>query len=88
MKEKTVIVPNETGLHARPSSQLVEEANEYEAEIKFIGAGERVNAKSLMSVMALVINQGEQITIQAKGEDAKAAVDSLAAIIEDGFGEM
>ena len=87
MKKDTVRIPNETGLHARPASMLVDEASTYDSDIQIVYNGEEVNAKSIMGVMSLGISQDAQIIIQAKGEDAKEAVESLVAIVDDGFGE-
>ncbi len=87
MVSKKVKVENETGIHARPASLFVQEANKYGAEIKLEKEGNEVNAKSIMGIMSLGINQGSEITIKAEGDDAQQAIDGLVELVESGFGE-
>ena len=50
--------------------------------------GETVaNAKSIMSVLTLGINQGAVITIYAQGEDENQAIASLVALVESNFAD-
>jgi len=81
-QEKNVSVTNETGLHARPASQFVQMASQYNADTQIIFDGKTVNAKSIMGVMSLGIVRGSQIKIQSKGEDSVEAVADLAEFIE------
>ena len=85
--KKQVKVANETGLHARPASIFVEKANEYQAEVKLIKESQAANAKSIMGIMSLGVNQDTEVTIQAEGEDAEEAVESLVTLVENNFGE-
>lgn len=87
MVEKKVVVKNETGLHARPASMFVQTAENYKSNIKVIKGEEEVNAKSIMGVMVLGVNQGSEIIIQAEGEDEQDAIDSLVNLIDNNFGE-
>ena len=85
--KQQVVVTNETGLHARPASLFVETAGKYEADIKVIKDSQKANAKSIMGLMSLGINQSTEITIQAEGADAEQAVEALVGLVEDKFGE-
>ena len=85
--KEQVKVANETGLHARPASIFVEKANEYQAEVKLIKESQAANAKSIMGIMSLGVNQDTEVTIQAEGEDAEEAVESLVTLVENNFGE-
>ena len=85
MTQESVVIKNETGLHARPASMLVEEAENYEAQVQLIYDDQEINAKSIMGVMSLGINQSEEITIAAEGEDEAEAVTGLVNLIESGF---
>lgn len=80
--EKTLIINNETGLHARPASQLVKKAGNFKSQIEIIVGEKEVNAKSIMGIMSLGIGKGDEITLKAAGEDADAAVESLTEFIE------
>lgn len=87
MTQETVVIHNETGLHARPASMLVEEAENYESQVQIIYNDQEINAKSIMGIMSLGINQSEEITIAAEGEDEAEAVTGLVNLITTGFGE-
>lgn len=76
------------GLHARPVMRMVDLASKFKATIlvsNVSGRGEAVDGKSAMQMMLLEAIQGSTIRIEARGEDAQAAVDALAALIESGF---
>jgi len=77
MVEKTVKIQLENGLEARPVAVLVQKASMHESTIYIHAEGKRVNAKSIMGMMSLGLNMGEEVTITAEGEDAQAAVDSI-----------
>ena len=87
MKKDTVVIPNETGLHARPASMLVDEASSYESEVKIEYEGQEVNAKSIMGVMSLGISQDAEIIVQAEGQDEEEAVAAIVELVAGGFGE-
>lgn len=77
MLTKTITVRIPTGLEARPVAVLVQVANQYTSSIYIENDSRRVNAKSIMGLMTLGLRAGEQITIQANGEDEAAAVDKI-----------
>lgn len=87
MYSKNVTIVNPTGLHARPASQFVQAAAKFESSIFIVKDDNEINAKSIMGVMAGGLSQGTVIEIKAEGADEKEAVDTLAALIESGFGE-
>jgi phosphocarrier protein len=85
--DKTVEIVNRLGLHARAAAKLVTLAAKYQSEIHVEKDGKRVSGKSIMGVMMLAAAQGSRIRLFARGEDAIEAVDALAALIADRFGE-
>ena len=92
MYKKTVVVNNKSGLHARPGSVFVTEANKFASKIKIRrldeDEDEAVNAKSIAFVLSLGIAQGVEVELSAVGDDAQEAVDSLCALIESGLGDI
>jgi phosphocarrier protein HPr len=78
---KIVIVKNKQGLHARPAALFVQVANKYESRITIIRDEEKVNGKSIMGILMLGAEQGCQITIEADGKDAEAAIADLEKIV-------
>jgi len=85
--ERTFLIVNTLGLHARAAAQLVQTANRYRSEIHVEKDGMEVNGKSIMGVLTLAAAKGSQITVSVEGDDADAAMLALAAVIEKGFGE-
>lgn len=85
--EKTFVIKNRLGLHARAASEFVKLANRFDSEI-FVGKwGQEVDGKSIMGILILAAGCGSEITIRAAGGDAQEAVSALGDLIERGFGE-
>jgi phosphocarrier protein len=80
-----VIVNNKAGLHAKPASLFVQKANNFKSEIYIKKDATRVNAKSIMGVMILAVQRGDEIQIEANGDDEKRAVEQLKQLIENRF---
>jgi phosphocarrier protein HPr len=85
--ERNVTIVNRLGLHARAAAKFVNVAKAFTSTIR-IGIGDRrVDGKSIMSVMLLAASQGTQVTLSADGADEIAALEAIAALIADRFGE-
>jgi len=87
MVERTVQILNKNGLHARPAAEIVELAAKYRSEITISRDGTEVNGKSIMGVMMLAAECGASIVLRATGDDAEQAVDAIATLIANKFGE-
>ena len=88
MNVRTVTVVNRLGLHARAATRLVNCASGFEAEI-FLTSGEKeVNGKSIMGVLMLAAGRGTELEIKADGSDEDLALEQLAELIENRFGEQ
>jgi phosphocarrier protein HPr len=85
--EKEVTIVNRLGLHARAAGSLRRTAAGFKAEIMIQRLTMTANAKSLLGLMALEAAQGTSVKIMAKGQDADQAVKTLAALIQNRFGE-
>ena len=85
--EKTLLIQNELGLHARAATKFVQLASKYPCEVHLAKDGHEVNGKSIMGVLMLVASKGTLVTLKAKGERAAEAVAVIAALIDDKFGE-
>ena len=86
----TFTIRNEHGLHARPSTNLVNEVKKFTSKItvqNLTRESEVVSAKSLMKIVALGVTQGHRLRFVAEGEDAKQAIEALGKAIADGLGE-
>ena len=87
MPERSVQVVNEAGIHARPAAEIVKTAAKFKSEILIVKDDLDVNAKSIMGVMMLAAECGSTVLLKAEGEDAQAAIDAIASVIANGFGE-
>lgn len=77
MIKKPITIQIPSGLEARPVALLVQVASQYESEIYVESEARRVNAKSIMGMMTLGLNEGESITVTANGGDEKEAIDNI-----------
>jgi len=87
MIERTVMIQNTLGLHARASACFVAEASHYPCYIGMKRDGIEVNGKSIMGVMMLAAAKGSEIILIANGEQEAEAIDALATLIDRRFGE-
>ncbi|HEX5577936.1 MAG TPA: HPr family phosphocarrier protein [Gemmatimonadaceae bacterium] len=87
MVERSVQIVNKLGIHARPAAEIVKTAAKFKSGITIVRDDMEVNGKSIMGVMMLAAECGAAIVLRADGADEDAAVDALAAVIADGFGE-
>ncbi|MBR2258401.1 MAG: HPr family phosphocarrier protein [Blautia sp.] len=81
MIKQPVTINLSTGLVARPVAQLVQVASQYESEIYVEIGRKRVNAKSIMGMMTLGLDAGEEITLSANGKDEEAAMSSIVTYL-------
>jgi phosphocarrier protein FPr len=72
-----VKVGNETGLHARPAALVAAAARRFAADVRLIKDGREANARSVVSIMALEVGGGDNITVTARGENAAEAVAAI-----------
>lgn len=87
MVERTVQIVNRNGLHARPAAEIVKTSSGFQSEITLVKDGMEVNGKSIMGVMMLAAECGSTLVLRADGADAEAAVEALATLIANRFGE-
>lgn len=85
--ERTVTIVNRLGLHARAAAKLVTLAGRFQSEIRVRKGPREVGGKSIMGVMMLAAAQGSTITLIAEGADAESAIDALARLVAERFGE-
>jgi phosphocarrier protein HPr len=78
---------NKRGLHARASAKFVQTAERFNADITVTRNGESVGGTSIMGLMMLSAGIGTSIVVSATGPDAQAAMDAIAELVADKFGE-
>lgn len=89
MYTKEATIRNASGFHIRPAQLFSEQATKFQSKINIRVKDEdvKVDAKSILGLMSLGLEQGRVILIDAEGSDEQEAVETLAGLIEGGFGE-
>jgi phosphocarrier protein HPr len=87
LAQREVQVRNRLGMHARAAVKFVQTANRYKCEVKVVKDGQEANGKSIMGLLTLVAAHGVVMTVVCEGDDAAAAVEALATLVDGGFGE-
>jgi phosphocarrier protein FPr len=82
-----IVIPNPTGLHARPAAVLANIAKSFQSAIKLQLGDRQANARSVTAIMALDASQGAKVQVLASGPDAAAAVEKLSAVLAQGCGD-
>jgi len=83
-------IENAAGLHARPAALFVQTAANFKATIRVRNLTRGtpfVDAKSILGVMTIGVKKGHDIEVEAVGEDAEEAVQSLTELVNNNFGE-
>ena len=81
MTRRSIQINLGNGLEASPVALLVQEASKYESIIHIQAGDRKVNAKSIMGMMSLGLDNGEALTISAEGTDEQAAVDGISQFL-------
>ena len=76
-------ITNPTGLHARPTSELVRCAMRFKSTITLEANGRLCSAISIMDIMTADIRSGAEILVAAEGSDAEHALDAIAKCLAD-----
>ena len=83
--EKRTVINNPQGLHARPAQLFAGLAMQFDSDIEVIREDHRVDAKSILHVLTLGAVQGTELTLQARGSDAEAAIEALVRLVDSDF---
>ena len=87
MQRRELEIVNKLGLHARASAKLTQTAARFSSEVWLSRNERRVNAKSIMGVMMLAAARGTKVTLETDGPDEVTALETLAQLFSDRFGE-
>ena len=82
VKEK-IVFDCEDSLQMKTVAVLIQKASQYRSTIYLVRSGRRANAKGLLGVMSLGIENGAEIEIEADGDDAQEAVNALMSHLKN-----
>lgn len=85
--KNVLTIKNKRGLHARASAKFVQLVDNYQARITVSKDGQSVCGTSIMGLMMLAAATGCCIEVEATGADAQQALEAIAALVDDKFGE-
>ena len=81
------VITDEVGLHARPASVLVQAAGKCKSDIILVYGEKRIQAKSILNVMAAAIKSGSEVMVECSGETEEEDLKKITELIESGLGE-
>lgn len=85
--EKTLVITNAKGLHARAAAAFVKTADKFDAEVTVSKDGESVSGHSIMGLMMLGAACGSEILVTCSGAQAADALSALGKLVDDKFNE-
>ena len=85
MIERSVRLLNRAGLHARPASIFVRSCQKYSSEIWIQRGEDRINAKSIMNILAMGVTYNTELLLIIDGEDEQEAMEELTGLFERNF---
>jgi phosphocarrier protein len=84
---RELLIVNKRGLHARASAKFVQMVDTFDADINVSKDGMTVGGTSIMGLMMLAASPGCTIEVSASGAQAEAALEALAQLVANRFGE-
>ena len=82
MIQTSLVVKHKNVIENRLIALLVQEANHFSCKISFQKDNKKINAKSIMGMMSLVLKEGDQIILIADGENENEATESIKELLE------
>lgn len=76
---------NKYGLHQRPAMKVIETSTRFKSDIALIKDGRRCNAKSIIEVIMLAAECGEELGLEASGPDEAEAAKAMADLFQAKF---
>jgi len=87
MIEKTLVVTNKLGIHARPAGMIVDITGQAQSDVSIVFEGSKANAKSILNVMMLAIPAGSEVKFEIDGADEEQVASQLESLFNDHFNE-
>ncbi len=79
--QKSIQVQLPSDADARPVAMLVQIASQYESKVYLATENKTINAKSIMGVMSMALNNGDTVTVSATGPDEEAALTNVTGYL-------
>ena len=83
MKKANVVIENDTGIHARPATELAKLAMKYKCSINLIVNGKLIDARSPLMIMSAGIKHKTELEIICDGENEDLALEDVKIFLEN-----
>jgi len=83
MAERTITITSPHGLHARPAALFTQAAAAAGIPVRIAKGDRSVDATSILGVISLGIDHGDEVVVTATGDGDEAALDTLIAVLRD-----
>lgn len=80
--EKKIVIKSTVGLHASLAAKVVQAASKYDVDIELHYKDKVVDLKSILGLMSLAVPSGKDVVVVANGDEAEAAINDIASILE------
>jgi phosphocarrier protein HPr len=87
MPSREVAITNALGMHARAAARFVHAATMFQSHVRVIRGNRVTDGKSIMGILLLAAARGTALIITTDGPDEDEALETLCALIRNGFGE-
>ncbi len=87
MIQRSILIRNKLGLHARAAVKFVNTANRFGADVRILKDDSEIDGKSILGILTLAATQGSEIGLRIDGPDEEAAWAALSELIDNRFGE-
>lgn len=87
MLSKTLTIENSEGLHMRPAGVVAKEMGKFVCDVTIVFGDKRINAKSLVNIIAACIKKDAEITFECEGADEEAALAKMEELEANNFGD-
>ncbi|MEI7450110.1 MAG: HPr family phosphocarrier protein [Desulfomonile sp.] len=81
--ERTVVVGNPLGLHARVATMMVQAMKNYTCQVTLVKDDLEVDARSVLELLLLAATPGTEILVRAQGPDSLAAIKEIDRLIQE-----
>ena len=85
--ERTLIITNKLGLHARAATKLAQLCQKFNAKVTVELNSKQADANSVMALMLLAGSQGKEVCVRTEGDDAEDALNDVCQLFTDKFEE-
>jgi phosphotransferase system HPr (HPr) family protein len=85
--KRTMIVANRAGMHARAAAMIAVAVRRFNARVTITKSNNQVEATDVLQLLSLGAAQGEEVEVEASGDEAQQAIDALQEMFVTKFGE-